>query len=102
MQQNDGRFRKGLHPGGGILSRLHGRNPAQSQLLCSIMTAAIPEIALLTLKTAIARAFPAGGMSEKCLRREAKAGRLKIYRIGRKDYTTLKDIDEMKELYLAP
>jgi hypothetical protein len=52
---------------------------------------------MLRLKTAAALAFPDGSMSAAGLRREAEAGRLTIYRIANKHFTTLTDIQEMKD-----
>lgn len=57
----------------------------------------------LRLARAAAIAFPGGGMTAKGLRREAQRGRLVIERIAGKDYTTLRDIAEMRKLCrLAP
>ncbi len=50
-------------------------------------------------KDAVAHAFPLGGMTESGLRREARAGRLAIEKIANKDFTTLRDIEEMRKLY---
>jgi hypothetical protein len=36
-----------------------------------------------------------GGVTERTLRREHKRGRLRIYEIGGKHFTTLRDIAEM-------
>jgi hypothetical protein len=43
----------------------------------------------LRLDTAAALAFPDGSMTASGLRREAARGRLVIYRVAGKDYTTL-------------
>jgi hypothetical protein len=40
-------------------------------------------------------AFPMGGVTERTLRREHKRGRLKIYEIGGKHFTTLRDVADM-------
>src|SRR6201986_4104073 len=52
----------------------------------------------LRLKSAAALAFPDGSMSASGLRREAARGRLVIERIAGKDYTTLANIERMREL----
>jgi hypothetical protein len=41
--------------------------------------------------------FPDGSVSVGALRREGIAGRLKVYRIAGKDFTTLFDIQQMRE-----
>ena len=51
---------------------------------------------MLRLAAAGALGFPEGSMSAGALRRQARAGRLAIYRIAGKDYTTLNDIEGMK------
>jgi hypothetical protein len=51
----------------------------------------------LRLDTAAKMGFPDGGMSPAGLRRESKRGRLVIFRVAGKDYTTLKHIGEMVE-----
>ena len=51
---------------------------------------------MLRLQAAAALGFPDGSMSAGALRRQARAGRLAIYRIAGKDYTTLNDIEGMK------
>jgi hypothetical protein len=50
----------------------------------------------LRLAVAAEHAFPFGGMTEKGLRCEAKRGRLVIWRIANKDFTTLAAIEEMR------
>src|SRR5580704_14012405 len=52
----------------------------------------------LRLGVAAAIAFPDGTMSAAGLRREAARGRLVIERIAGKDYTTLANIERMREL----
>jgi uncharacterized protein YbjT (DUF2867 family) len=49
----------------------------------------------LRLADAATLAFPMGGVTAATLRGEAKRGRLKIYRIGGRDFTTLQDIADM-------
>lgn len=51
----------------------------------------------LRLGTAAALAFPDGSMNASGLRREAMRGRLVIERIAGKDYTTLENINRMRE-----
>ena len=63
-------------------------------LSCSDITADTP----LRLKLAAALAYPDGSMSASGLRREAKRGRLEIERTAGKDYTTLANIERMREL----
>src|SRR4051794_17241907 len=53
--------------------------------------------AMLRLETAARAAFPDGSIKATGLRREAAAGRLAIYRIAGKDFTTLADIEGMKK-----
>lgn len=52
----------------------------------------------LRLNVAAKLAFPDGSMSASGLRREASRGRLVIERIAGKDYTTLSNIERMREL----
>ena len=52
---------------------------------------------MLRLGDAAALAFPDGSISAAALRREAAAGRLAIYPIANKHFTTLSDIEEMKK-----
>src|SRR6202020_305047 len=52
----------------------------------------------IRLSTAAAVAFPDGSMTASGLRREALRGRLVTERIAGKDYTTLANIDRMREL----
>jgi hypothetical protein len=52
----------------------------------------------LRLSVAAAIAFPDGSMTASGLRREGARGRLVIERIAGKDYTTLANIDRMREL----
>jgi hypothetical protein len=57
---------------------------------------------LLRLEAAARAAFPDGSMKASGLRREAAAGRLTIYAIAGKHYTTLNDIQEMKNACRVP
>jgi hypothetical protein len=50
---------------------------------------------MLRLEVAARLAFPDGSVKVSTLRREAAAGRLTIYRIAGKDFTTLADIEGM-------
>src|SRR5215470_10734343 len=52
----------------------------------------------LRLAVAAVLAFPDGSMSASGLRREAARGRLVVERIAGKDYTTLANIEQMREL----
>ena len=52
----------------------------------------------LRLGVAAALAFPDGSMTASGLRRESARGRLVVERIAGKDYTTLANIDRMREL----
>jgi hypothetical protein len=52
----------------------------------------------LRLEIAAALAYPDGSMTASGLRREAKRGRLVIERTAGKDYTTLHNIEQMREL----
>src|SRR6266568_7579789 len=52
----------------------------------------------LRLEIAAALAFPDGSMTASGLRREGARGRLAIERIAGKDYTTLANIERMREL----
>src|ERR1035437_937759 len=52
----------------------------------------------LRLRIAAALAFPDGSIAASGLRREAARGRLVIERIAGKDYTTLANIERMREL----
>jgi len=52
---------------------------------------------MLRLAVVARIAFSDGSMSVGALRREGIAGRLKIYRLAGKDFTTLADITEMRE-----
>jgi len=52
----------------------------------------------LRLAVAAALAFPDGSMTASGLRREAARGRLVVERIAGKDYTTLANIERMREL----
>src|SRR5580704_15104992 len=52
----------------------------------------------LRLSVAAALAFPDGSMTASGLRRERARGRLVVERIAGKDYTTLANIERMREL----
>src|SRR5579862_9898485 len=52
----------------------------------------------LRLSAAAALAFPDGSMTASGLRRECARGRLVVERIAGKDYTTLANIERMREL----
>ena len=52
----------------------------------------------LRLSVAAALTFPDGSMTASGLRRERDRGRLVVERIAGKDYTTLADIERMREL----
>ena len=52
----------------------------------------------LRLTVAAAVAFPDGSMTASGLRRESARGRLVVERIAGKDYTTLANIERMREL----
>src|ERR1700736_642907 len=52
----------------------------------------------LRLQDAIKYGFPYGGMTVSGLRREAARGRLVIEKIANKDFTTLRNIEEMRKL----
>src|SRR6266446_9911594 len=52
----------------------------------------------LRLEDAIKYGFPYGGMTVSGLRREAARGRLVIERIANKDFTSLRNIEEMRKL----
>src|ERR1700687_6088441 len=52
----------------------------------------------LRLEDAIKYCFPYGGMTVSGLRREAARGRLIIERIANKDFTSLRNIEEMRKL----
>src|SRR5450755_1833506 len=52
----------------------------------------------LRLSVAAALAFPDGSMTASGLRRESVRGRLVIERIAGKDFTTLANIERMREL----
>jgi hypothetical protein len=52
----------------------------------------------LRLSIAAKLAFPDGSMTASGLRREAARGRLRVERIAGKDFTTLDEINRMREL----
>jgi hypothetical protein len=56
----------------------------------------------LRLSTAAKLAFPDGSMTASGLRREANRGRLRIECIAGKHYTTLNEIERMRELCRVP
>jgi hypothetical protein len=58
----------------------------------------VPRDAPIRLSTAARLAFPDGAMTVSGLRREALRGRLVVERIAGKDFTTLANIDHMREL----
>src|SRR6266566_3621855 len=68
------------------------------------MARALPEIhkvkpdTPLRLDVAAALAYPDGSMTASGLRKEAGRGRLVIERVAGKDYTTLRNIEEMRAL----
>jgi hypothetical protein len=57
----------------------------------------ISDDTLLRLGVAAALEFPDGSMGVSGLRREAQNGRLKIWRIAGKDYTTKQALKEMRD-----
>ena len=65
--------------------------------MSSPATTEISEDTLLRLKDAVRLGFPQGGMGVSGLRREAGRGNLKIYKMANKDFTTLRDINDMRE-----
>jgi hypothetical protein len=71
-----------------------GRSARLRQLAEQDVTETTP----LRLSVAAALAFPDGAMTVSGLRRECARGRLVIERIAGKDYTTLANIDIMREL----
>ena len=72
--------------------------------MCCCAIASIPPPEKITpdtplrLAVAAALAFPDGSMTASGLRREAERGRLVIERVAGKDYTTLANIERMREL----
>jgi hypothetical protein len=56
----------------------------------------------LRLGRAVQIAFPCGGMTVSGLRREASKGRLAVELIAGKQFTTLRDIQRMREQCRAP
>jgi hypothetical protein len=72
--------------------------------MCCCAIASIPPPEKITpdtplrLGVAAALAFPDGSVTASGLRREAKRGRLVIERVAGKDYTTLANIERMREL----
>src|SRR5438445_1894038 len=72
--------------------------------MCCCAIASIPPPEKITpdtplrLGVAAALAFPDGSMSASGLRREAARGRLVIERIAGKDFTTLANIERMRQL----
>ena len=61
----------------------------------SITQADITRDTQLCLETAACLAFPDGTVSARILRAEAARGKLTIFRIGKKYYTTLAEIERM-------
>jgi hypothetical protein len=57
---------------------------------------------MLRLEVAATLGFPDRSVSVAALRREAAAGRLTIYAIAGKHFTTLNDIEEMKKICRVP
>jgi hypothetical protein len=51
----------------------------------------------LRLKDAVSIAFPAGGMSVSGLRKERDRGRLVVEKIAGREFTTLSNIEQMRE-----
>jgi hypothetical protein len=72
--------------------------------MCCCAIASIPPPEKITpdtplrLGVAAALAFPDGSMTASGLRREAERGRLLIERVAGKDFTTLANIERMREL----
>src|SRR4249919_2116176 len=72
--------------------------------MCCCAIASIPPPEKITPDTplrlgiAAALAFPDGSMTASGLRREAERGRLVIERVAGKDFTTLANIERMREL----
>src|SRR5258707_9974095 len=56
----------------------------------------------LRLRDAARLAFPMGGVTERSLRREAARGRLRLYRIAGRDFTTLADNADMTRACVLP
>jgi hypothetical protein len=71
-------------------------------MCCAVASIPAPEQVTpdtpLRLGVAAAIAFPDGSMTAAGLRREAARGRLVIERIAGKDFTTLANIERMREL----
>jgi hypothetical protein len=55
----------------------------------------------LTLAVAAELAFPGCGITVWTLRHERDKGRLAVFRVGGRDYTTLKAIEDLKALAVA-
>src|SRR5215510_9739883 len=78
--------------------------PKSNRLPTAILTDSLPSRETITtdtplrLSVAAALAYPDGSMTASGLRREAKRGRLAIERTAGKDYTTLANIERMREL----
>ena len=64
----------------------------------SVEVGSVARDAPIRLSTAAKLAFPDGTMTASGLRREASRGRLITERIAGKDFTTLANIDRMREL----
>jgi hypothetical protein len=56
----------------------------------------------IRLATAAATAFPEGDVSVKWLRAQARAGKLDVWRIAGKDFTTLEAVERLTEQCRAP
>ena len=76
------------------MSVANGRPDGKHLPSCNELSPSAP----LRLSVAAAVAFPDGSMSASGLRREAARGRLVIERIAGKDFTTLANIERMREL----
>jgi hypothetical protein len=56
----------------------------------------------IRLATAAALAFPDGEVSTKWLRTQGRLGRLEVWRIAGKDFTTLEAVERLTEQCRAP
>jgi len=78
--------------------------PKSNRLRTAILTDSLPSRETITtdtplrLSVAAALAYPDGSMTASGLRRETKRGRLAIERTAGKDYTTLANIERMRQL----
>jgi hypothetical protein len=73
-------------------------NETATMLIVNYYATLVARDTPLRLKIAAKIAFPDGSMTVSGLRREAKRGKLTIERISGKDFTTLGNIDRMREL----